>query len=239
MIKQTQPKLFSNLQNLLNHKITQGLIFAVVVLNALVLGAQTFPSLESSALLQALDSACLYFFVIELALKLFAFRGAFFRSKFNIFDLIVVLVSILPLVGNISVLRFLRVVRILRLFSTFSQIQFVLSVIARSLPSVASIGAILLLLYYVYGVLCVNLFGKDFPAYFGTLGKSFFTLFQIMTLESWSEGVVRPILEVYPYAWIVFVSYILSASFIALNMIVGIIVDSINEIKQKEQGKKK
>lgn len=163
-------------------------------------------------------------------------RKEFFCSKWNLFDLFVVVLSALPttIIGNILILRLFRIFRVARLFSSVPQLRFVIAVITKSIPSVVSIGVLLLLVYYIYAVLGTQLFATAMPEYFGDLGKSFFTLFQVMTAESWSEAVARPIMQVYPYAWIYFISYMIIVSFIVLNMVIGVIVDSINEIKAQK-----
>lgn len=100
------------------------------------------------------------------------------------------------------------------------------------------IGALLLLVYYIYAVLGTRIFGVAIPEYFGNLGRSFFTLFQIMTGDSWSESIARPVMRSYPYAWIYFISFIIIVSFIVLNIIIGVIIDNISEIKgQKDKSK--
>lgn len=103
-----------------------------------------------------------------------------------------------------------------------------------SLSGMLGVGVLLLIFFYIYAVITTRLFANDFPEYFGNLGKSLYTLFQIMTLESWSNGIVRPILKLYPYSWIIFISFILIVSFIVLNMTIGIIVDSINKAQANE-----
>ncbi|MDY4153668.1 ion transporter, partial [Campylobacter sp.] len=131
-------------------------------------------------------------------------------------------------------LRTFRTLRILRLISSVPAMRVVVDAVLKTIPAMLSISALLSIFYYVYGVLCVEFFGEKFPEWFGTLPRALYTLFQIMTLESWSMGIVRPVMEVYPYAWIVFVSYIVIVGMIALNLIVGVIVNSLNEITQSK-----
>ncbi|NDJ26797.1 hypothetical protein DMB95_01850 [Campylobacter sp. MIT 12-8780] len=230
-------KLLHKFENFINSKFTNYLISSVVLFNAIILGLMTETNLKQNTILHNLNNLCLWFFCIEMLAKIVALRLSFFKSKLNIFDLIVIAISASPILGDLSILRFLRVFILFRLFSTLPQVNFIVSVMLRSLPSVACTGVVLLFVLYVYGVLCVEFFGVDFPQYFGNLGRSFYTLFQIMTLEGWSENIVRPILELYPYAWILFVSFILVASFVILNIVVGIIIDTINELKDKEYAK--
>ena len=227
------------LQNLIESKAWTLFITIVIVLNSIILGLDTVSFIASSYgdVLSLIDSVCLGIFVIELCLRIFLYRHRFFVSKdwgWNWFDFIIIAISLFASAG-FSVLRAFRVIRIFRLLSVIPSMRLISTAMLRTLPSMASIGILLLIFYYIYGVLCVNLFGEAFPEWFGDLGESFYTLFQIMTLESWSMGIVRPIMEVYPYAWIVFVSYIFIVSFIVLNLVIGVVVECISEIKTKER----
>ncbi|WP_096019296.1 ion transporter [Campylobacter lanienae] len=168
-----------------------------------------------------------------MALRLFCYRLTFFTNKekwWNIFDFLIVTLSFIAI--EYSVLRTLRALRILRLISSVPAMRVVVDAVLKTIPAMLSISALLSIFYYVYGVLCVELFGEKFPEWFGTLPRALYTLFQIMTLESWSMGIVRPVMEIYPYAWIVFVSYIVIVGMIALNLIVGVIVNSLNELNK-------
>lgn len=212
-------------------------ILILIIINSIVLGLDTSVELKTKFgnILTLIDNVCLIIFTLELVLRIIVYRLNFFIGKdrnWNWFDLIIVTISLLA-TSNLSVLRAFRVLRALKVLSAIPTMRIVLASLLNTLPSLGSIGFLLMVFYYVYGVLCVNLFGEKFPQWFGTLGKSFYTLFQIMTLESWSMGIVRPVMEVYPYAWIVFVSFILIASFGVLNLIIGVIVESIAEMKAK------
>lgn len=200
-----------------------------------MLGLNTSTELKASfgRSINALDTLCLWIFTAELALRLFCYRLTFFTNKekwWNIFDFLIVTLSFVAI--EYSVLRTLRTLRILRLISSVPAMRVVVDAVLKTIPAMLSISALLSIFYYVYGVLCVELFGEKFPEWFGTLPRALYTLFQIMTLESWSMGIVRPVMEVYPYAWLVFVSYIVIVGMIALNLIVGVIVNSLNEINK-------
>ena len=112
--------------------------------------------------------------------------------------------------------------------------RIIITAILRSLPGVSWAGMLLLLVYYVYGIIGTNLFGAAFPDWFGNLGKSVYSLFQVMTLESWSMGIARPVIAQFPYAWVYFVTYILLSSFIVMNIVVGIVLNSIGDSFKKE-----
>lgn len=225
-----------NLKGSIKSPAFQNLIIGIIILDSIILGALTFSFLKNNSILIAIDRMCLLFFCIEMCVKILVLRKEFFLSKWNLFDLFVVVLSVLPttIIGNIAILRLFRVLRAARLSSSVPQLRFVIAVITKSIPSVISIGILLLLVYYIYAVLGTQLFATAAPEYFGDLGKSFFTLFQVMTAESWSEAVARPIMQVYPYAWIYFISYMIIVSFIVLNMVIGVIVDSISEIKAQK-----
>lgn len=115
----------------------------------------------------------------------------------------------------------------------FPRMRLVANALLNSIAPMFSIGFLLFIFFYVYGILCFNLFGERFPDFFGSLGGSLYSLFQIMTLESWSMGIAHPLIAVFPYAWIVFVSFILIVSFIVLNLAIGIIVNSISELSRE------
>jgi len=207
-------------------------IVAVILLNAAVLGAETSPDLvqKHGALLKSLDKACLAIFIIELGLKLVAFRGLFWRSGWNWFDFIVVGIALVPAAGPWAVLRSLRVLRVLRLLTVIPQLRRVVAAFLHSIPGLFGVVAVMMIFFYTAAVLATTLFGPAFPAWFGTIGESLYSLFQIMTLESWSMGIVRPVMEVYPWAWAFFVPFIMIATFTILNLFIGIIVSTMQEL---------
>jgi voltage-gated sodium channel len=173
--------------------------------------------------------------VIEIVSLLFARGWRFFKDPWCVFDFIVVGIALIPASGPFAVLRSLRVLRVLRLISKIPSIRKVVSALLGSLPGMASVFGLVMILFYVYAVIATKLFGQSFPELFGDLGMSFFTLFQVMTLEAWAGGVARPIMEVYPYAWIFFIVFILTATFTVLNLFVAVIVNSLNTLHIEEE----
>ena len=214
---------------------------AVIFLNAVVLGLQTSPSVDKmfGGWLERIDEWCIVAFIVELLLKMLAYRWGFCRSGWNWFDFFVVALSIVPDMGMFSLVRIFRVLRVFRLISGMRHMRIILSAIVRSLPGVTWAGMLLLLVYYVYGIIGTNLFGEAFPQWFGSLGKSVYSLFQVMTLESWSMGIARPVMERFPYAWVFFVTYILLSAFIVMNIVVGIVLNSIGDSFKAESDDKK
>lgn len=225
------------IKSLVEAKIFQNFIIAIIVLNGVVLGFQTSKSLSPfvTSLLQLADSVCLFIFVVELALKFVVYRFSFFKSGWNIFDFLVVAISLIPATGGLSILRAFRILRVLRLVTAIDSFRRVVSGMLMALPGVGSVAGLLVLLFYIAGVISTMLFGENFPDWFGTLGKSMFSLFQIMTLESWSMGIVRPLMEVYPYAWAFFVPFIAVTTFTVLNLFIGIVVDAMATVKENDQ----
>ena len=210
----------------------QGAIIGLIVFNALTLGLETSTTVMAhwGRTLHLIDAFVLGVFVLELSIKLFAQGLRFFREPWNVFDFLVVSIALIPSSGPLAVLRALRVLRVLRLISMVPRMRFIVESLLRAVPGIASIAALMLLLYYVFAVMATGLFGDRFPEWFGTLGDSMYTLFQVMTLESWSMGIVRPVMAEYPLAWAFFIPFILLATFTMLNLFIGIIVDTMQNM---------
>jgi len=204
-------------------------IMGIIVLNAVTLGMQTSGKVMAAIGedLDRLDNIILGIFVIELMFRMFAYGGRFWRDPWSLFDTLVVGIALVPATGNLSVLRALRVIRALRLISAFPAMRRVVNGLVQAIPGMSSVVLLLLLIFYVFSVMATKMFGAAFPAWFGTIGESTFTLFQIMTLEGWSDGKVRPVMEVYSWAWAFFVPFILITSFAVLNLFIGIIVEAM------------
>ena len=217
---------------------SRGFTFAVTIviaINAVTLGLETWPLAMQTAgpLLLALDRLALWFFTVEIGLKLWLYRGRFFRDAWSIFDFVIVAIAWLPSAGPLSVLRALRIVRALRLLTIVPQMRTVIGALFRALPGMGSVIAVLGLVFYVAAVMATKLFGADFPDWFGSIGGSMYSLFQVMTLESWSMGIVRPVMEQYPYAWLFFVPFIIVTSFAVLNLFIALIVNSMQSMQME------
>jgi len=212
-------------------------IMGVILFNAVLLGLETSKPVMAAAgeVILTLDRLCLAIFVVEIVLKLFALGGRFFRSGWNLFDLAVVGVALLPATGGLSVLRALRVLRVLRLISVAPSLRRVVEGFLLALPGMGSVMMLIGLIYYIASVMATKLFSASFPDWFGDLGLSAYTLFQVMTLESWSMGIVRPVMEVYPYAWIFFIAFILVTTFAVINLFVGLVVNSMQEAAEADK----
>jgi voltage-gated sodium channel len=222
------------------HKIvtdirTERAITALIILNAIILGLETSPRAMQAfgPTLEALDEAILGVFVVEILARIIVFRLRFFRDPWSIFDFIVVGIALVPATEAFSVLRTLRVLRVLRLITAVPSLRRVVGGLIAALPGMGSIVLLLSILYYVFSVMATRLFGAAFPDWFGTIGASAYSLFQIMTLESWSMGIVRPVMEKFPYAWAFFVPYIVVTTFAVLNLFIGVVVNAMQTEHQK------
>ena len=204
-------------------------ITALIVLNAIVLALETSPAVVAIAgnALYLADRVILAIFVVEILLKVIGQRSAFIRDPWNHFDTLVVGIALVPATGSLSVMRALRILRVLRLISTVPSLRRVVGALLHAVPGMGSVMLLLGVIYFVFSVMATNLYGTHFPEWFGNIGNSAYTLFQVMTLESWSMGIVRPVMEVFPHAWVFFVPFILVTSFAVLNLFIGIIVDAV------------
>lgn len=234
-------QITQKLLNLIESNLFTFGITALILVNAITLGLETDQSITAryGGLLHWVDRIILVLFSIELLLKFYVYRFRFFRSGWNLFDLAIVAIAWAPTSGALTVLRALRILRVLRLISVVPQLRRVVSAIGHSIPGMVSVVGVLGLIFYVASVLATKLFGTypdpNMQEWFGSIGASAYTLFQIMTLESWSMGVVRPTMELFPWAWSFFIPFIIITSFAVLNFFIGIIVDSMQIVQKQEE----
>ena len=181
-----------------------------------------------------LDKLCLAIFTAEVAAKLYARGFAYLRTGWGLFDFVIVAISLIPAGQGLSVLRALRILRVLRVISMAPRLRRVVEGFVSALPGMGSVFLLMGIIFYIGAVMSTKLFGAAFPDWFGTLGRSAYSLFQIMTLESWSMGIVRPVMDTYPYAWAFFVPFIMVTTFAVVNLLVGLIVNSMQDAHHAE-----
>lgn len=215
----------------------QTLIIAVIVFNAITLGLETSTTVQHYAgdVLMVIENIVLAIFVAEILIKMYAFELRFFKSGWNVFDFIIVGIALVPASGPFAILRALRILRILRLVTKIQRLRHIVESLLKALPSIGWIALLLMMVFYIFAVMGTQLYGEAFPEDFGHLGRTLYSLFQIMTLESWSEAIGRPVMEEFPYAWLYFVSFILLTAFTVLNLFIGIIVNTMQEKHQEEE----
>ena len=221
----------NRLQAILENPRFERFIIGAIVINGITLGLETSSTvmMRAGTALHVLDHLLLAIFVTEIVSKMVVYRRAFWRDPWSVFDLAVISITMLPATDNLSILRALRILRAMRLISAIPSLRRVVASLLSAVPSMGSIIMLLLLINYIFSVMSTKLFGADFEKYFGTLGESFFTFFQIMTLEGWANEVVRPVMEKHPWAWLMFVPYIVLTSFMVLNLFIGIVVDAMQQ----------
>lgn len=230
----------SRLRGLVESPLFLRVITTLIIVNAVTLGLETSDTVMEryGALLHVIDRAILAVFVVEIALRLFVYRLSFFRSGWNWFDFTVVAVSLVPAVGPFAMVRTLRILRVLRLVSAVPRMRRVVGALFSAIPGMASIMSVLLLIFYIAAVLTTQIFGKsgdaEMEALFGTLGASMFTLFQLMTLEGWAENIAMPTMALFPWSWAFFIIFIVVTTFAVLNLFIGIIVDAMNILHERD-----
>ncbi|MBL0941861.1 MAG: ion transporter [Alphaproteobacteria bacterium] len=211
------------------------------MLNAIVLGIEAIPSLKAymPELLIFIDHCCTIIFIMEISLKIFAFRQAYFRSPWNIFEALIIFIAIFPAYHSYNIVRSFRIIRVMLIFRFIPQLRMIIETLLRSMSSILGVLGLLFIVFHIFAVIGVHLFSKDFPKLFDTLGSSYTTLFQIMTLEGWAENITWPIWDQYPYAWIYFIVFIFLSTLIFLNLILGIVVAVMQEHRKEIRLEKK
>ncbi|WP_439637387.1 ion transporter [Oceanicaulis sp.] len=218
----------NSVARLLDSAAFRNTITTLILVNAAILGLLTYPLPDIVVqVLSYADKAIIAAFVVEIALKVFVHRLNFFKSGWNWFDFLVVAISLVPAAGAFTVLRALRVLRLFRLFSVIPEMRSVVEALGKAIPGMGAIMLVLGVIFYVASVMGAKLFSGTHPQFFGDLGGSAYTLFQVMTLESWSMGIARPVIAEHPFAWIYFVGFVIVTSFAVLNLFIAVIVDSM------------
>ncbi|WP_373001937.1 ion transporter [Sulfurimonas sp.] len=225
-----------NIKNFVENSKFQNFIIALIIINGITMGFETSKDFMMSygSVIHIFDKLVITVFTIEIMLRIYAHRMSFFKDTWSLFDFAIVAVSLMPSTGGFEIFRILRVFRLFRLITVVPQMRKIVMALVSVIPGMLSIAALLMLFFYIFAIMATQLYSESFPLWFGTLGESFYTLFQIMTLESWSMGIVRPIMEVHPYAWTFFIPFIFMVTFIMINLIVAVVVDAMAEINKDE-----
>ena len=205
-------------------------VLVLIIINAVILGAETFPNVHESmgSALNVADRLIVYAFIGEILLRIYAERGAYFRKGWNLFDFIIVAVSVLAATSGLAALRAFRVLRVLRVITVIPRMRVVVSALLDSIPGIASVGVVLALIVYVFAVIAATLYGPEHPARFGDVFAAMYTLFQVMTLEGWPD-IARDVRLTHPNSWMFFLSFVLIATFTMLNLFVAIVVRVVEE----------
>ena len=226
----------AQIADLIDRPLTQNIIMGVILFNAIILGLETSDTVMARAggLITTLDTLCLAIFTFEIIAKIYARGWKFFKSGWGVFDFVIIGISYSPAGAGLSVLRALRILRLLRVVSVVPSLRRVVEAFIMALPGMASVFFLTGIIFYIGAVIATKLYAETFPEWFGTLGGSLYSLFQVMTLESWSMGIVRPVMEMHPYAWLFFIPFILVTAFAVMNLVVGLIVNSMQDAHAEE-----
>ena len=231
------------LSRVVDSSLFAGVVFVVILANAVVLGMQTYEGLtrEHGRLLDLLNEIFLGIFVAELALRIAAYGRRpqdFFRDGWNVFDFLVVGAAFVPgLRENTTLLRLARLVRVVRVVRLLPDLRVLVIAIARSLPPLASMTILTTIILFVYGMVGWLLFADEDPATWGDIGQAMLTLFVLLTLENFPEQ-LQAGMEIHPWSWIYFVSFALIAAFIVLNVLIGVVLHSMEEAREIERSER-
>ena len=219
--------IINKCKGLCEHPNFEKLIICAVFINAIFLGIEVSLSLTPSMTIffQVTEVVFMTLFCSEIFLKMIYFKGGFFKDPWRFFDFMVVSLALIPSSGPLSILRAFRVLRALRMISVVPRLRQVVVGLMGSLPG--AVGSIIILVFYVAAVMATTMFGSVFHDWFGSIPSSAYSLFQIMTLESWSMGIVRPVMQEFPWAWMFFIPFICVTTFIMLNLMIAVIVSSM------------
>lgn len=214
-------------------------IISVILFNGVLLGLATFPQARPYAEWISLGNQIVVgIFIVEALLKMLALAPGshrYFKDGWNIFDFLVIVLSLIPTTGQFATVgRLARLLRLVRLVSTVREMRLVVSALMHALPSVAHVVALLGIIHYIYAIIGYQLFQENNPDYWSSLGRATLTLFSLLTLDDWTNVMLADMAN-NPLAWIFYVSYISIGTFVVINLFVAIIVNSLEEIREQHQ----
>ncbi len=220
----------TGLQRFVENPWFQGLVLGLIIANAVILGAETFEAVNAAIgpVLRIADRLIVYFFLVEIGLRIIAYRAEFFKNGWNLFDFLVIAISLLAATSGLAALRAFRVLRVLRVITVIPRMRVVVSALLDAIPGIASVGVVLALIIYVFAVIGASFYGQLHPALFGDVFQAMYTLFQVMTLEGWPD-IAAQVAKTHPRSWVFFLSFVLIATFTMLNLFVAIVVRVVEE----------
>lgn len=227
--------MYETIKFFIEKKAFTNFIMWLIVLNGITMGIATSKEIMATPFgqfIEYFDIFVISVFTIEITLRIYVHQKSFFKDAWSLFDFTIVVISLVPSSGGFEIFRILRVLRLFRLITVIPQMRKIVLALVSVIPGMASIAALLTLFFYIFAIMATQLYGETFPQWFGDLGASFYTLFQIMTLESWSMGIVRPVMEIHPFAWTFFIPFIFIATFVMINLIIAVVVDAMGELNK-------
>lgn len=214
-------------------------IIALILLNALILGLETSPTLveQYGNWFETGHSLILAVFIIEAVLKITAVAPRlrlYFGDGWNLFDFSVILLALMPATGELAVIaRLARLLRVLRLISTIPELRLIVTTLLRSIPSMGHVILLMSIIFYIYGIAGYHLFHVHDPVHWETLGLSLLTLFRIVTLEDWTD-VMYTAMEMNKWAWVYFVSFVFMGTFVIINLFIAVVLNNLDQAKEQQ-----
>ncbi len=233
-------RLASLASRLVNSARFEYFIIAVITVNGILLGLETFASVSHAYgnWLQLGNQVALAVFITEAALKMLALWPRFpryFRDGWNVFDFLVIVFALIPATGQFAMIaRLARLLRVVRLISAIQDLRLIVAALVRSIPSVGHVIMLMSIIVYIYAIMGYHLFHRHDPEHWGSLPTSLLTLFNIITLDGWTD-IMDTAMAHYPFAWLYFVSYVVISTFVAINLFIAIIINSLDEAKQERR----
>lgn len=222
-----------------SNKLFEVLVISIIIFSALVIGAKTYEIPDDvSRLIRILDWGITLFFIVEITIRFLAEENKknFFKSGWNIFDTLIVLISIIPIDNTdiATVGRLIRIFRVLRMISIIPELRLLLNSLLKALPQLGYVMLLMFIIFYIYAAVGTTFFYDINKELWRDIAISMLTLFRVMTFEDWTD-VMYEIMEVYSFSWIYFLSFIFFTAFAFLNMIIGIVVNVLEDERQKER----
>ena len=215
-------------------------ILSLIVLNGVVLGLETYPFLASNFHLQfvTFNQLVLIVFVVEAVIKIIAVAPRFqlyFLNGWNLFDFTIVVFSLIPQTGEYALIaRMVRLLRIMRLITAVPELRLIVVTLIRSLPGLGHVILLLAVLFYIYAIAGYHLFHEHDPFHWNSLGISLITLFRVLTLEDWTD-VMYTAMELHHLAWVYFVSFVVVAAFVVINMFIAVVLNNLHKTQQESE----
>lgn len=213
-------------------------IVSVILLNAVILGLETDKGIMSrwGVELQLGNRIILLIFIIEAIVKIYAVvprLKLYFGSGWNLFDFSVVMLSLIPTAGEYAMIaRLARLLRIARLVTAIPELRLIVATLVKSIPSMGNIILLMSIIFYIYAIAGYHLFHDVDPTHWHSLGISLLTLFRVVTLEDWTD-VMYTAMQVYPWAWIYFVSFVVVGTFVVINLFIAVVLNNLEQAKQE------
>ncbi len=215
-------------------------IIALIILNAIVLGIETYPAIAVpyESLLLLINRVVLIVFVIEAILKITAAAPVFsryFGDGWNLFDFSIVVFSLIPQTGEFALIaRTIRLLRILRLITAVPELRLIVSTLIKSLPGLGNVILLISIVFYIYAIAGYHMFHAHDPFHWGSLGTSLITLFRVLTLEDWTD-VMYNAMELHSLAWIFFISFVVIAAFIVINLFIAVVIHNLHKAQHETE----